>query len=33
VLGLFAIARSGMTLPFIRSEIGKMMGRAEKAAN
>jgi uncharacterized protein (TIRG00374 family) len=33
VLGLFAIARSGMTLPFIRSEISKMMSKAEKTGN
>lgn len=33
VLGLFAIARSGMTLSFIRNEVGKMMNRAEKAVN
>ncbi|MDZ7302206.1 MAG: flippase-like domain-containing protein [candidate division KSB1 bacterium] len=31
VLGLFAIARSGMTLPFIRGEISKMMSRTENS--
>jgi len=32
VLGLFAIARSGMTLSFIRNEIGKIMGMVETPA-
>ncbi|MGH7495463.1 MAG: flippase-like domain-containing protein [bacterium] len=31
VLGLLALVRSDMTLHFIRSEISKMMGKAEKA--
>lgn len=30
VLGLLAISRSGMTLAFIRSEIGKIVSKAEK---
>lgn len=32
-LGLFAIARSGMTLPFIRNEISKIMGKTEKVVD
>ncbi len=30
VLGLLAVSRSGMTLSFIRSEIGKIMSKPEK---
>lgn len=33
VLGLLAVSRSGMTLSFIRGEIGKMMSKTEKAAD